>query len=135
MNIVLVPVHQVDAIWPHVAAQIGEAVLATGGDVTVGHIWTQCREGAAWLIVVSDGDDLKAVSVWRHEVWLTGPKLRCMALWGRGMPEWLPQMRGIVTRIARDCGARSFVTEGRKGWERIFPKAKVLRTLYEEPIE
>jgi hypothetical protein len=31
-------------------------------------------------------------------------------------------------------GATSLVSEGRPGWAKIFPKAKVLRALYEEQL-
>lgn len=87
-----------------------------------------------FLVIAHDEADILGVSVWRHEVWATGAKLRCMALAGKNMKSWLSDMREMATSIARDCGASSFVTEGRKGWERKFPRAKVLRVLYEEAV-
>jgi hypothetical protein len=43
-------------------------------------------------------------------------------------------MRETATRIAKDCGATSFIADGREGWAKIFPNAKRLRVLYEETI-
>ena len=107
--------------------------MATGGDITTGELWKQCRNGSAWLIMAHD-EQVGGASIWRHEVWQTGVKLRCLALYGSEMGEWIGDMQAIVTRIAADCGATALVTEGRVGWAKIFPKARKLRILYEEAI-
>jgi hypothetical protein len=123
----------VDSVWQQVSEGLQGSLLKTGGDLAIGELWQDCR-GARSFLVVAHGDTIKAASVWRPEVWQTGTKLRCVALYGKGMSDWLPAMRGVATDIAKACGATSFITEGRRGWEKVFPNAKVLRVLYEEPI-
>lgn len=130
--ITTVQVADIDAVWPHVRAALEDACLRTGGDISSVDLWQSCRRGESFLIVAHDGETMQAASVWRPETWQTGRKLRCQALAGKNMKSWLGEMRDEATRIARGCGATSFVTEGREGWSKIFPKAKRLRVLYEE---
>jgi hypothetical protein len=132
--ITLVPVDRVDATWPHVRAALQGSCLATGGDISAADLWQGCRAGQMFLVVAYDEDAILGASVWRPEIWATGTKLRCMAVAGKDMKMWLADMRETATKIAQDCGATAFVTEGRKGWQRIFPRARVLRSLYEETI-
>jgi hypothetical protein len=133
MQVILIFAITVDQVWPEVAAGLHDSLMKTGGDMTVGELWQECRSGRSFLVVAQD-QSIKAAAVWRAETWPTGVKLRCVALYGKGMSEWLVPMREKATEIAKCCGATSFITEGRRGWERVFPKAKVLRVLYEEPI-
>lgn len=132
--ITLVPVERVDVVWPHVRAALEQACLRTGGDIAAVDLWQGCRRSEMFLIVAHDGERMQAASVWRPETWQTGRKLRCMALAGKNMNAWLSDMRETATQLARDCGATSFVTEGREGWSRIFPKARKLRVVYEESL-
>lgn len=135
MKTVLVPVHMVDQIWPQVVEGFQRASDRFGGDLTVGDLWVGCRAGHCFLFVVHEGEEVKAATVWKPEVWRSGPKFRCLALYGKGMAEWMPELHEMVRKVGRDCGAETLLAEGRKGWERIFPGAKPLRTLYEEPID
>jgi len=134
VSVTLVNPAMVDGVWPHIRKGIESACLETGGDISPADIWRECRNGHCFLIVTHNGDAITAACIWRYEMWMTGPKLRCLALWGANMELWLGPMRDLSASIAKDCGATAFVTEGRKGWERIFPKARVLRVVYEEPL-
>jgi hypothetical protein len=132
--ITLVPVGRIDEVWPHVRAALEYSCLKTGGDISSADLWQSCRRGESFLIVAHDGEKMQAASVWRPETWLTGRKLRCQALAGKNMKSWLGEMREVATQLARDCGASSIITEGRKGWAAVFPKARILRVLYEEAV-
>lgn len=133
MQAILIFAITVDQVWPEVCEGFHKSLMKTGGDMTVGELWQECRAGRSFLVIAQD-QTIKAAAVWRPETWQTGTKLRCVALYGKGMPDWLPAMREKAAEIAKCCGATSFITEGRRGWERVFPKAKVLRVLYEEPV-
>lgn len=135
MMVTLVPQHLVDAVWPSVAAGFEKASQRGGGDLTVGELWQGCRQGTCFLFVVHDDNHVKAATVWKPELWTSGPKFRCMALYGHGMKEWMPALHEKVREVAIQCGATSLLSEGRVGWRKIFPKAKVLRVVYEEPID
>lgn len=134
MQVSLVPVGMVDQVWPGVVQGFARASDRSGGDMTVGDLWTVCRSGNAHLFVVHDPEKISAATVWRAELWRSGQKFRCLALYGKGMAEWMPELKRQVARVAADCGCTSLLAEGREGWTKIFPNAKRLRTLYEEPI-
>ncbi len=132
--IVLIPVPKVDDVWPYLAAGFHESVMKTGGDITVGDIWQGCRRGDNFLLVAYDNDTLQGASVWSPRIWQTGSRLWCLGLFGERMEDWIEDMHQAVIRIAKDCGATALASEGRIGWKPIFPNAKRLRVLYEEPI-
>jgi hypothetical protein len=132
--ITLVPVDRVDNVWPHVRPALHGACLRTGGDVTASELWQGCRSGGMFLIVAYDDEVIRGASVWRPETWASGGKLRCMGLAGSGMKDWIAEMHDMARKLAVDCGASSIIAEGRKGWASVFPKARVLRVLYEEAV-
>ena len=132
-QISLVPQAAVDGIWSSVTQGFDRSVRKTGGDLTPGDLWQQCRRGDAFLILAHDEKVLGA-SIWRPEIWQSGTKFRCMALYGTGISEWIEDMRLMAQKIGKDCGATSLLAEGREGWAKIFPNAKRLRVLYEEAI-
>jgi len=99
-----------------------------------GDLWVQCRNGSAFLLIAHDGDRIAGASIWTRQTWQSGRKLRCLALYGTNMTGWLPDMRALAMQLAKDNGCTSLVSDGRVGWTKIFPKAKVLRQLYEEAL-
>lgn len=134
MNVTLVPVQMVDAIWNSVKDGFQKASDRFGGDLTVGELWQGCRAGHVFLFVVHDDQKVIAATAWKPELWRSGPKFRCLALYGLGMQGWMPELHEKVRETAIQCGAESLLAEGREGWKRIFDKAKVLRVVYEERI-
>ena len=133
MQISLVRPEQVDGIWPYCRDGFQKALLKTGGDLTIGSLWTQCRAGDSFLVVAHD-EALKAAAIVRPEVWQTGTKLRVLALYGEGMGDWFDGIMDMGKRIAADCGANALIFDGREGWSKKFPKARKLRVLYEEAL-
>jgi len=163
MQVSLIGVHNVDTIWPHLREGFQRAVMKTGGDIETGDLWVQCRNGSAFLLVATGPDNLRqeatdvdtpeatgdnprqdatgsdsiriyGASIWTRQTWQTGRKLRCLALYGTGMTGWIHEMKALAERLAKDNGCTSLVSDGRVGWKRIFPNAKVLRNLYEEKL-
>jgi hypothetical protein len=107
------------------------ALAKTGGDATSHDLWIQARNGSAFLFVAHDGTEMHGASLWRPETWSTGQKFRCLALFGNDMKAWIADMRASVEQAA---GRAALVSEGRRGWVKIFPDAKELRALYEVPV-
>jgi len=134
MNISLVPLHLVDGIWSSVKDGFQKASDRFGGDLTVGELWQGCRAGHVYLFVVHDDQKVVAATAWKPELWRSGPKFRCLALYGLGMQDWMPELHEKVRQTAIQCGCETLLAEGREGWKRIFDKAKVLRVTYEERI-
>lgn len=134
MQVSVVPVPNIDALWPYVREGFHRSVMKTGGDIETGDLWVQCRNGSAFLLIAHD-TEIRGASIWRADTWQTGRVLRCLALYGEGMEGWIGEMKALATRIAIDCGATALVSEGRAGWQKVFPQATVLRMLYREPIQ
>lgn len=130
----LVPVTHVDAFWPHVREGFQRALLKTGGDLETGDLWALCRSGAGYLIVINDEDGIIGAAILKAETWSSGRKMRVMALYGAGAADWFADMKALAIRIAKDCGATAIVADGRKGWPKFAPNARVLRVVYEEQI-
>jgi len=129
-----IPVDAIDMIWPQVREGLQRSIMKTGGDLTTAELWQGCRRGDFFLLAVFEGNAVKAASVWQPQAWQTGQKLRCLALYGAGMKEWIGDMHEAAKELARSCGATSIVSDGRAGWKPIFPQARVLRVVYEEQI-
>lgn len=127
-------VPEVDRIWPSIANGLEDACRATGGDLTADYLWSECRAGHAFLVIASRRDEMLAASVWRFEKWTSGRKLCCLALYGHDMRAWLVPHRDMILEMAKAGQATAIVTTGRKGWERLFPNATVLRQTYEATI-
>lgn len=126
---------EVDAVWPHIADGFNEAMERTGGDISTGYLWQQCRNGNAFLVVVAREGQIVGASVWRPETWTSGEKFRCLALHGENAGDWFADLIEEMRAMAKRCGAGQVVFEGREGWasSKLLrgEKPKKLRTLYE----
>lgn len=125
---------EVDQIWPQFSARLQAACERTGGDISSGELWQMCRSGQAFCVVALDEDGPKAVLIMQFQKWTAKQVMRCLAIVGDDMREWLPMAQEFIAKMARDGGATSFVADGRDGWPRIFPNAKRLRVTYEVEI-
>lgn len=134
MQINLVQTQDVDKVWALLTDGFQRALLKTGGDITIGDLWQGCRNGTSFLLIAHDGE-IRGASIWRPEVWQTGTKMRCLGLYGKNMKAWFEDMRALAKQVGKSCGATSLISEGREGWKRQCPYAKVLRVLYEEAID
>lgn len=132
--ITLVSVDKIDHVWPHVREALEAACRRTGGDLTTATLWAGCRRSDNYLIVAHDGERIQAASVWKPENWSSGRKLRCLAVAGVGMKDWLQPMREEAAKLAKLLGATAFVADGRTGWQRTFPRARVVRVVLEEEL-
>lgn len=130
MTIHLVPTHEIDRVWPLLAEGMTEACRRGGDDLTPWHMFSQCRRSEALLFIAIADEEVKAGLVVRPEQWGNRQVLRILALCGWGIDVWLPW----VTEYRdwpKHLDIKSVVFEGREGWKRVVPKARVLRTVYE----
>ncbi len=123
--------HLVDQIWKHVSDGIENACLKTGGSIDAHYIWTECRSGRAFLMVIVKDKTIIGASAWRIERWTTGQVCRCLVLYGKDMRGWLAQHVQKVKELAKLGHADRLVTDGRIGFQRTFPQAKILSQTYE----
>lgn len=126
----LVPLHAVDTFWPLVVDDISKCLENVDADCCAGDLYVMCRQGTAFLMLIFDGEDIKAALVWRTETWPSGTILKNLVTVGKDMRKWLPAANEAARELARRCGARRYVWHGRKEWARIFRSAKVLNTTF-----
>ncbi len=129
-----VPPGNIDQCWPFLSEGFARSLAKTGGDLSNADLYTTLRRGDAFLFVAWDGETVLGASIWRPERWASGLQLRCLALYGTKAKTWLPDMHEHAKRLARQCGAESLVADGRTGWTRLFPNARVLRVVYQEVL-
>ena len=126
MNIGFASVAEVDQLWPMIVGEINKALSKNDSAISAGQLWQMCRGGHAFICIVSDGHEatpkIKMASVWRFE---DCGILRCLVLVGHEMPSWLPMANNFITRIAKENGAKTIKTDGRRGWMRLFKKARM----------
>lgn len=134
LRVDLVPVPLVDTVWAQITYGIEHACRKSGGDLTSDYLWSEARAGQAYLIAVTDGERIIGASVFRFEKWSSGRKFRCLAAYGERFVEWSEQAEQLARAIAKAGGATAIVTDGRAGWARRYPSARILRQTYEMDI-
>lgn len=131
MNITLVAPGNVDAVWPHIAEMVADAVQKHNTDASAGDYWTGSRTGNFFLIVAHDEKPV-AATFWRFETWNSGPVLNNLLTSGEPhrADEWIPDCREFVNGMALANGVKSFVWRGPRGWKQFFPDAEAITCNY-----
>lgn len=131
MNITLVPVQDVDTIWPRVSESIVNCLRKAPMEIGAGDIWANCRSGQWLLLIAHDGGEIFGTTVWRFAG--TG-HFECVVLAGKKLDEWFFDVINMATRIAKDNGCRGLGATGRVGLfapiKKLNPKAKMIRATY-----
>ena len=120
----------IDSVWPTVSEGIEAACKKTGGDLTADYLWSECRAGRAFLVIVIEAGKIVAASVWEFQTWNNERVLCCLSLYGARMKEWLHLHKEFTEKMARTGGAVAIHAHAREGWEWFFPEAEVLRKVY-----
>ena len=130
----LVPIWQIDNVFEHIAKGLQSSCDRSGGDLDAAYLYRECRSSAAILVVTSDETEINGAVVLRFENWSGKSVLRTLALWCNSKGAWAA-LDTKAHEIGKQFGAKSLIAEGRKGWERRYPNAKMLRTLYEVDLD
>lgn len=139
MNITLVPVGNVDAVWPMVSALVVECLKKAPSYLTAGEIWQQCRSGDAFLFAIHDGEKVVGVAIWEFASAFGQPAFVCLVLAGENLSGWVVNMVEVASKIARDGGAEILSATGRVGLldplKKKIPGVRVARQTYIVPVE
>lgn len=127
MNVAFASVASIDVIWPQIAQDMQAACQRCNSDYSAGDLWQMCRSGNGFLLVAVEGQEILMASVWRFK----GQEFHCEMLWGMRRHLWMNAAREFVEKTARDNGAFRVVTEGRRGWLRLFKDAVMTGNKYE----
>ncbi len=126
---------RVDAMWSLLAEGMRKSCDRTGGELSAGYLWQECRAGHAFLVVAYDESAVLGAAIVRFETWPSGIRLRGLGLCGKNMKSWIEEMRAAVEQIARAGGAVAIVDKGSPGLMRLFRhlgiKSRLLSTQYE----
>lgn len=130
LRLVAVPVVGIDVAWPQVLPLI-QRMVDSAPDLELPHVWNMLRSGEWELWVIgSEEHGHEAIGITRLRAWGDGTAAYAVGvasndagIWRRLIPEWCKALK------AR--GADRIIIEGRKGWERVVPGAKLLRQVYE----
>jgi hypothetical protein len=133
----LVPLDQVDNVWPTVMPWVEQACLKARSNRFGPQIYAQCRNGALWLAVAITGptlDDIVGVAILDISEARGERLLQHVIVAGIGDPEeWITEL--IEWNWVSEMGVVRVVTEGRSGWPRrvkhIVPSIKVVRSVFE----
>lgn len=134
MNTFLVPTMAIDEIWPKIGQMFVDCLNENDGDCSAGELRQMCRAGGAFLIASNDGQEIKSASICRFETWLSGAVLRCLIMAGDEIDLWLEDYMKVVTALAKEGGAETFVWDGRAGWKRKFPEAEIVKYRYKMKV-
>ena len=126
--------NQVDQIWPTIGPGMETACRNSHSSMTSDYLWSECRSGRAFLVIVAKDGEFKAASVWRFEQTVTSNRLHCLMVHGKELLGWAEQHRLFAHEMARAGGATSIILDGRKAHSRIYPNAKIIRITYEEEV-
>lgn len=135
MKIGIAAPHEIDGLWVTVGPMFTRATERFGDDLTPGELWQMCRSGGAFLLLIFNDDGIILACCFRFDMWSKGSVLRILSLAGDEMALWHDEAIGFLTKTAKDNGASRIIAEGRKGWERVYKKTRVLRCTYEMEID
>jgi len=136
ISVTRVPVAHVDAFWPHVSEGVHRSCVKSGGQLSAGYLWQECRNGNAVLYMVHDGDTLHGASIFAYRDWASGLRYVGLALCGRNAKEWFDILHEKVREDARMGGAVAIVDAARPGMKKHY-RSKAIRTIqvvYEERL-
>lgn len=128
--LVAVPLSDVTAAWVS-ALPLMSKIADSAPDLTLSALWQTVSggEGELWLAGDEDAGH-QAAAITRLKPWGGGTAAYVVGaasfdgrLWREVIPAWHAALK------AR--GADLVVAEGRPGWERVWPGAKVVRKVYE----
>jgi len=129
MTIHLVPVAEVDRVWPLLHQGMERACRKARCDRTAVDIYQACRNGAWFLHIVIEDNAVMAGIVTQ----VTGDVVTVQALCGRHMKRWLPEL--LVLDLWKTLGVSRAEWGGRVGLGTIIrtvaPNLKLVRQSFE----
>ena len=84
------------------------------------------------MVVHTEGQ-IGASLIWRAETWPHAIILNNLVTVSHGAPmkDWREPVTDMARKLARSCGAKTFMWRGTPAWGRIFKQAKIHSVIYE----
>jgi hypothetical protein len=125
------PLADVDRVWPNIAQWMDTACKRGRGSMTAWEIYQGCRNGSMLLFIVWLDDLIHAAIPCRIQTVPGGQSLYVVAIGGRAMKRWLPELYEF--EWPKSLGIKYVDFEGRKGLGRI-KGAEVVRHVYRKEL-
>lgn len=120
-----VPVTLVDGVWPKLREGMVIACEKGRGQYDADWLFRVCRTGEAYLLIDMDEQgEVKAGLVCQVQYWRGEQKVVLLAVTGKFES-------GEFRKFIRENIGSKLVWEGRPGWARSIPGARVLRWVFE----
>lgn len=107
----------IDPLWDKVYPDIVKCIARTPTFFTAADLWTMCRSGAAFLIIIHEETTILGSAIWRFE----DGNYVCLMLTGRRSDEWISILYERARYEAKRGGAKQLMASGRLG---LFRKLK-----------
>lgn len=133
MKFQIVPISDVDRVWGGLAKGMIESCRETGGAVSAGWLWQECRSGHAFLVIGFDDTDLIGGIVVQFQQWEQFQVLRGLGMCGISV-EHFPELATVLREFAKAGGAEWFVDSGRPALAKIIEGAEVTSVNYRVKI-
>jgi len=117
----------VDLVFPKVAPWLAKAV-GKFTSLTLPDLLSLCSARRAFLFIDHPEEPTNAL-VGQFDTRGGESVFVVLAMGGRGGENW-PKLFDAVAEFAKTYGSKAVYWEGRKGWQRVIPKAKVIKQTY-----
>jgi len=122
VNITLVPVAEIDNLWPSVSPMLLKCWETAPGYLSLGEFWQMCRSGTAFVLVAHDEKAIVGTSIWQFQRGYGQDVFSCLVLAGENAKTWLKPMFDVAAKMAKNGGATSISATGRLQWQAMFDK-------------
>lgn len=124
-----VPIASIELAWVS-ALPLIQKIADSAPDLTITILWRMVRSGEAELWLAGEGVTHEAAGITKMKDW--GGQTAALIIGvastdGRAWRSVIPEFKQAL----KARGADIIIMEGRAGWARVFPGAKVVRQTYE----
>lgn len=143
MQISLVPVQNVDQFWPLIRDGMNRSCVKSGGQLSAGYLWQECRKGDANLYIVHDDvisgtESIKGAAIFGWREWANGLRYVGLGLCGKNASEWFEQLHERAKQDGKAGGAVALIDAARPGLGAKFyrgnPAIRAIQVVYEEAL-
>lgn len=128
----------VDQFWPLFAEGMHRSCVKSGGQLSAGYLWQECRADRAFLYVVHEDNDILGAAVFAFREWPSGVRYQGFGLCGKDATRWFDTLHEQAKIDGRMGGAVAMIDAPRPGLGRKYykgrPGIKVIQVVYEERL-
>lgn len=123
-TLTIVPLEEIETMWPTVAPMLARAVVYSGGRTSTGALFAACKasRGLLWVVYRQLDKIIRAAFVTRVAAYPRRTMLVIDCAGGTHMKGWLKTVLDTFRRFAAESGYGGVEMYGRKGWRRVLAR-------------